>query len=348
MNLVKSSVRIDWIDVAKGMAILMVTAFHANNVLGWARVDTGQSEELHNFLSSCRMPLFFTVSGFFAHSALNGTWHSLWRRRLELYIWLFILWSTLFWLFAKVIPLDNDPTFGADLQDLIKAIVRPIVFIWFLWCLAVFFVFAKLTARVDSRVMLPAVLVISLIGFVIRMMPVQQGVLGFFQGSLAYVNALSYFIFFWAGTRYRDRILSLVPDGIGRVSIALMAFVACRWGSLHVDSLLVRSSLRLLAAFAGVLLLLSVAKGIYRFVPKLGDWFRSVGSRTIPLYVLQIPVMWSVVVALGIRDFDFGHLQSFIHLPLALLAVGIINIIDKAATRLKLSWLFESPRTMAA
>lgn len=344
MSVEQPTSRIEWIDVAKGVAIMMVTAFHANMVVEWSQVDTGFSKNLHSFLSSFRMPLFFTVSGLFAKSSVKGSWPSLWNRRLETYIWLFLLWSTAFWLFANVFPLENDPTFGTEIEDLLKAILRPIAFIWFLWCLAVFFVVTKLTYKINSRIMLPSLVALSIAGFMLRQSPPQQGLLGFIQGSLAYINALSYLIFFWAASRYGNFIVSAVPASPKSIALLVLAFTLCRYGSLKIEPAVLRSLLTLMAACAGVLLLLSASRGCSVFFPKIGDYLRAVGARTVPLYVLQIPVMWVLVFPFAGRDLGIDDFGTLLYIPLALLAILIIQGIDNLTIRLNLYWLFASPR----
>jgi fucose 4-O-acetylase-like acetyltransferase len=327
----------------------MVTAFHSNGALEAVNVDTGASDDLHGFLSSFRMPLFFTASGMFASSAVKGSWGSLWKRRLETLAWLFFLWSVALWLFAKVIPLDSDPTFGDELSNLLKALIRPSEGIWFLWCLVVFYTFTKLGRLVDDRIVLPGVVALSLAGFVIKGAPAQHGVLGFVQGSLAYVNAASYLVFFWAGFRYKDLIVEKVPTTARQVLLAVVVFAFCRWGSLSAELLIARAALRFLAACVGVLLLLSLAKGCFHFVPWLAKWLSAIGGRTVPLYVLQVPIIWTIVVLLADQAngvTDGGVVAGLLHIPLALSVMGVVQLIDLSATRLGALWLFTSPRAM--
>jgi uncharacterized membrane protein YcfT len=328
------------------MAIMMVTLLHADMVLGWAYVDTGVSTEVHRFLISFRMPLFFTVSGFFASSAINGTWSSLWKRRLETYIWLFLLWSTAIWLFAKILPFSQDPTFGKEALDLIKSIVRPIAFIWFLWCLAVFYIVAKLVRRVDQRAVLAAFVVLSVTGLILPKLKVEHVFFNFFVGSLAYVNALVYLLFFWAGCQYRERIVSQVPKTSKQLISIFLVFAVSKLAAHFADvPIVVTAVLNLLSACAGLLLLLSVARGCVHFAPRVANMLRAVGARTVPLYVMQVPIMWILVTPLRSPNAYVDAYGGLIHIPLALLTVYVVKIVDVLATRMKLTWLFASPRT---
>lgn len=344
----QATMRIGWIDVAKGLAIIMVTAFHANAALEGVDVDTGASDDLHRFLNSFRMPLFFMVSGFFASSAVKGSWSSLWTRRLETLVWLFFLWSALLWLFAEVITLESAPTFNPKLSTLLKGLIRPSESIWFLWCLVVFYTFTKLVRAISDRIVLPGVIVLAIAGFVLKQAPAQQGLLGFVQGSLAYVNAASYLVFFWAGFKNKDFIISKVPTTATQVLLAIAIFALCRWGSLSADFLIAKAVLRFSAAWAGVFILLSLAKGLFHFAPMLAKWLSTIGARTVPLYVLQVPIMWTLVVVFADRVGDGGGLAGWLHVPLALFAIGIVQVVDASATRSGALWLFESPRAMLA
>ncbi|WP_156363396.1 acyltransferase family protein, partial [Sphingomonas sp. Leaf30] len=156
--------RIEWIDVAKGMAILMVTLLHANFVVSRSGIDTSFSADIHDFLELVRMPLFFLVSGFFASSSIRSSWKNLWNRRIAQYIWLFLIWSTIMWLLSRVPAFEGDPAFPEDFISLLKTIVRPLSFIWFLWCLPVYFISAKLIQRINHRFVLVALIAISILG----------------------------------------------------------------------------------------------------------------------------------------------------------------------------------------
>ncbi|RYF50285.1 MAG: hypothetical protein EOO38_06015, partial [Cytophagaceae bacterium] len=277
--------RVEWVDVAKGIAILLVTLFHADMVLGWEGYDTGFSADANKFLQPIRMPLFFTVSGIFAASAIAGTWSNLWNKRISLYIWLFLVWSTIYWLFAKFNPVSYDPTFGQSVIDLIKSIIRPIVFIWFLWVLAVFFISAKLLRNIPSKVVLVLTVFASVLGFFLSSIKSDNSTLKFVVGSLAYLNALRYFCFFWFAATYRHLVIKHIPHKTVPVLALVAAFVILQVASYINDVTAIDAFISFSAAVCAVLVMLSFSQWVANRKNLLTIGLSYLGKNTIPLYV---------------------------------------------------------------
>jgi uncharacterized membrane protein YcfT len=69
--------RIGWVDAAKGLAILLVALYHAQQFLRFAGVGSPLWRAFDGLLQTLRMPLFFTTAGLFATRYLQGTWRVL-------------------------------------------------------------------------------------------------------------------------------------------------------------------------------------------------------------------------------------------------------------------------------
>jgi fucose 4-O-acetylase-like acetyltransferase len=335
--------RIEWIDVAKGMAILMVTLLHANLVVSLSGIDTFFSADIHEFLEPVRMPLFFLVSGFFASSSIRSSWKSLWNRRIAQYIWLLVIWSTIMWLLSKVPAFEGDPAFPADFISFLKTIVRPFSFIWFLWCLPVYFISAKLIQRINRRFVLVALTAVSVLGFALSELRNQDGLIDFIVASKAYTGALKFFLFFWAATQYRNEILARVPKSVVYATVLAVAFATCVMILWYSDQAAVDAFVSVPAAAAGVLLLLALAKVTHRSLPWGAAKLRSMGARTVPLYVTQMPVLMLLVLPLKGVDSLTPPVASLVHLPLAWIAILSAALISRFADALNLSWLFTAP-----
>ena len=63
--------RIDWIDAAKAVSILLVVFHHSELISGAVGLKWGIYERLDALFGPIRMPLFFTVSGIFAAKAVS-------------------------------------------------------------------------------------------------------------------------------------------------------------------------------------------------------------------------------------------------------------------------------------
>lgn len=95
----EAPVRLDWVDVAKAAAIVLVVVYHVA-LTGTAYLLPGSSDwgaefwrGVSRYLLPVRMPLFFLVSGVLAKAALARPWHLLWRPKVGNLLWPFALWS---------------------------------------------------------------------------------------------------------------------------------------------------------------------------------------------------------------------------------------------------------------
>ena len=88
--------RIDWIDCAKGFGILCVIIGH-----------TPISKDLHNFIYSFHMPLFFLLSGFFFLKKQH-TWREEFKNKFKTLIVPFVIFNLITFCFYKMlVPVLN-------------------------------------------------------------------------------------------------------------------------------------------------------------------------------------------------------------------------------------------------
>jgi uncharacterized membrane protein YcfT len=325
------------------MAILMVTLYHADTVLGKIDIDTGIAGDTHLFLRPLRMPLFFSVSGLFAFSAITGSYTNLWNRRLRQYIWLLVLWTCIMWMFGKLPIFSDDPAYPRDITSLIKNIIRPLGNIWFLWCLPLYFIAAKLMRQFYPRVVVGILCLLSIAAFFVDRADLQGGLLGYVKTNIAILSAPKFFVFFWASANYRDKVLSWVPSGIKHCLLLIMAFVACRGLVLYFDKPLVTAFLSLPSAGLGVLLLMSFSKMVPHIASGVASPLRALGTQTVPLYVIQMPLMVLLVSPLEGNVNGSPAIGILLHILLALAAVLTAQILASLAEKLHFNWLFDAP-----
>lgn len=146
----------EWIDFAKGVAIILVVLYHCGlflSELGLAE-GTGRIRSLLNFYP---MPLFFFVAGLTSRRMLTWTLPDLWRRRLLTLVYLYVLWSLLRVAFYLVVPplrsTERDPT---DPLSIALLPVLPSSSYWFVWALAIFTLVAWLLRKVPPVVQVVA------------------------------------------------------------------------------------------------------------------------------------------------------------------------------------------------
>ena len=130
-----STTRTDWIDAAKGAAILLVVIGHAwRAIAGRNLISPDLFQAVDARIYAFHMPVFFALSGMFlTRSLVNKSTSAFIASRLKRLIWPMILWTYLF-LGAQLLAggLANNPVNARDLM------VSPIpgrLHLWFLWAL---------------------------------------------------------------------------------------------------------------------------------------------------------------------------------------------------------------------
>lgn len=130
-----------WVDMAKGIAIVLVVFYHAvmfASELGirnpWDRINTA--------LDTFRMPLFFFMSGLMATRAVQLEYSVLFRRRMLRLLHLYIVWCTLQWLFFRALPPFTLDRRRPSLDELLGIFVVPNANLWFIYALPIFFTLA--------------------------------------------------------------------------------------------------------------------------------------------------------------------------------------------------------------
>src|SRR5579864_4451385 len=102
-----SSGRVDWVDYAKGICIIMVVMMHS--VLG-VELAAGQTGFMHlvvAFAKPFRMPDFFLISGLFLPLVIDRDWRTYLDRKVMHFAYFYVLWVTIQFGFKA-------PAFAAD------------------------------------------------------------------------------------------------------------------------------------------------------------------------------------------------------------------------------------------
>lgn len=136
--------RIDWVDYAKGICIVMVVMMHS--VLG-VELAAGQTGFMHlvvMFAKPFRMPDFFLISGLFLAVVIDRDWRTYLDRKVVHFAYFYLLWVTIQFGFKA-------PSFAAESgwahvgYLYLESFVEPFGTLWFIYLLPVFFVVTKLT-----------------------------------------------------------------------------------------------------------------------------------------------------------------------------------------------------------
>ena len=137
--------RIDWVDYAKGICIIMVVMMHSVLGVEAAAGQTGFMHHVVEFARPFRMPDFFLISGLFLARVIDRDWRTYLDRKVVHFAYFYVLWVTMqFGFKAPVLrqPRRLDP-YRLALSGILH---RPFGTLWFIYLLPVFFVVTKADA----------------------------------------------------------------------------------------------------------------------------------------------------------------------------------------------------------
>ncbi|MDO9059444.1 MAG: acyltransferase family protein, partial [Bradyrhizobium sp.] len=145
--------RIDWVDYAKGICIVLVVMMHS--VLG-VEAATGQTGFMHflvAFAKPFRMPDFFLISGLFLAVVIDRDWRTYLDRKVVHFAYFYLLWVTIQFGFKA-------PSFAAEAGwahvglIYLQSLIEPFGTLWFIYLLPVFFVVTKATRHLPPLAIL--------------------------------------------------------------------------------------------------------------------------------------------------------------------------------------------------
>ncbi|MCK1712276.1 MULTISPECIES: acyltransferase family protein [unclassified Bradyrhizobium] len=142
-----AAARVDWIDYAKGICIVMVVMMHSVLGVELAAGETGFMHVLVAFAKPFRMPDFFLISGLFLPLVIDRDWRTYLDRKVVHFAYFYVVWVTI--QFAFKAPASAAETSWRDAGLLyLGSFVEPFGTLWFIYLLPIFFVVTKLTRRI--------------------------------------------------------------------------------------------------------------------------------------------------------------------------------------------------------
>lgn len=323
--------RIEWVDTGRGIAIVLVALFHSTNWIIGVGVNVEYWRTINEVLSSLRMPLFFTLSGLFAAKWLQAGWGQLWAVKVRLFLWVFLLWEVIG---SAAFTLGMTMTGQrVGLRDiLIGLVVSPVMprfELWFIWALALLFLFAKAIRRIDYRIQLGVTGIVSM-----------AALSGWEGPNVGWEGLAKYAFFFLSGLYLRRWIM-----GYGELRkpwLLGMALVA--WAVISVGLSLL--GLRDIFGLYFVNCLLGVVGGIAlsRALLRLGA-LTMLGGRTLPVYLAHTPfviIISFLISQLGLVS-SANAIAPIAPVLVAGIAVTLALGLNRVARRAPLLYLFEPP-----
>ena len=295
--------RLIWADSLKGWLMLLVIFGHAIQSTFGADCD---SNHVWNLIYSFHMPAFMAVSGWLAYRGnvsskpINTDWGGYLdvckRRSFQLLV-PFFAWSLMRFM------LSGD----YSIVHLIKIVIRPDAYFWFLWVLFWICVIFNLAQLVASKLKVKEmVLILGTCLLLFGVMVVMEiRVLGF--QFLAY-----YFLFYTLGYclhKYEDvALLKGLSKPFALVVLTILwAFLAWGWtmhglpswmpAIPHVPSALLQYAYRGFTALVAILVLVGISPKVLNSTSRLNKMICKLGVVSLGLYVVHLSIMGYVVTA---------------------------------------------------
>jgi fucose 4-O-acetylase-like acetyltransferase len=282
--------RVEWIDIARGIGIILVIYAHALRglIAAHAYPASTASTLQDSVIYSFHMPLFFFLSGLFAVRARTGKRAAFFTSRLRLIVYPYFLWSilqgVLSILMSKVV---NHPT---EWADLLRILWSPIDQFWFLYTLLL----CQLTLLLPGRYTL-AVLTLAMVGIYVE-----------YGNADIVIRSGKFLVFFTAGAYLTARRASTLLARQWRslaIGVTMAVLFALVYWTGYSDAIALPPILQYyLLGFLGIIATICISAMIGRG----GGVLAALGGASMPIYLMHV-----IVVA------GFRTLVTKAHVPLA-------------------------------
>jgi len=330
--------RSGWIDVARGLSILLVVMLHSS--LGVSKVLGAPNwlEHIVAFAKPFRMPAFFILTGMLSVRADSFGWRDFIDRKLIRFIYFYFLWAYLILLIKNFAPSNPDGT--ALAQQAVNVLIEPSGSLWYIYLLPILF----LTARIFGKEWTPAGLLLAIPLHLLASGHLAEdrfALMSTWTGRMALDSYALFLVFFMGGRFFRaqfELLANWVPTARGRAAILITL-----WGGANLFflklGLIYHTGGLLLAGFTGAAALVMISALISdnrRF-----QWLAYCGRHALPIYlafVLPMGVIRTILI-------DVGWLTSgtIISLVVWAGAIGFPLLLEFLVRGTRASFLFSRP-----
>ena len=205
---VRTASRVDWVDYAKGICIILVVMMHSTLGVEKAAGDVSWLSPFIAWARPFRMPDFFLISGLFLASRIDRPWRSYLDSKVMHFAYFYVLWMTIQYLTKGYGIYQAEGVSGA-LGAYLLGFVQPYGTLWFIYMLAVFFVVVKALRNISPVLVIAA-------AAVLEMAPVHTG-------WLLVDEFASRFVYFYAGYWLAARVFAYAEGASRKSALALLA-----------------------------------------------------------------------------------------------------------------------------
>lgn len=262
--------RLDWVDYAKGICIIMVVMMHSTLGVEAAVGREGFMHAVVEFAKPFRMPDFFLISGLFLARVIDRDWRTYIDRKVVHFAYFYVLWVTIQFAFKA-------PAFAAEHGWLdvgrlyLLSFIDPFGTLWFIYLLPIFFVVTKLTQRAP-------VAAIWIVGAALETARIHTG-------WMVIDEFAARFVYFYSGYLLATFVFSFARDVQAHAAVALIgiALWAMINGAATYAGVTDWPLLSLAFGFAGCAAIVAVSALLAKM--RLLDWIRFCGEHSLVVYL---------------------------------------------------------------
>ena len=178
--------RIDWVDKAKGICIILVVMMHTTLGLERELGSIGWMHSVVEFAKPFRMPDFFLISGLFLAATIDRPWRLYLDRKVLHFFYFYVLWVVIQFAFKMPFMIADGMTPAMAVRLLLFTFIQPFGTLWFIYMLPIFFVLTKVYRTLPWALFTTAV--------ILQILPIDTTVL---FGQLASVLNVEPFENYW-------------------------------------------------------------------------------------------------------------------------------------------------------
>ncbi|MFB9262882.1 acyltransferase family protein [Bradyrhizobium erythrophlei] len=202
--------RVDWVDYAKGICIVMVVMMHSVLGVEKAADQTGFMHVFVAFAKPFRMPDFFLISGLFLSVVIDRDWRTYLDRKVMHFAYFYVLWVTIQFGF-KAPSLAAESGWSQVGLMYLESFIEPFGTLWFIYLLPIFFVVTKLTRNVHP--------------FVIWLLAAALEMTHLATGWTVIDEFCARFVYFYTGYILADYVFALSDRARAQPALALIGLV---------------------------------------------------------------------------------------------------------------------------
>ncbi|PJJ62062.1 acyltransferase family protein [Compostimonas suwonensis] len=332
--------RLIWVDAARGLCVVAVVMLHfrifvygelsppSNGIAVWTQFT--------EFFGGFRLPLLFAISGLVVSQRVRNGWSD--RRnlaRVASTYWIYAVWLCVFGLMSAIVVGHNVPFRVNSWGSFFSQLLVPDTTLWFVFALVLYLVLLTSLRRVHPAIVLGGLALVSIV----------SGLVPEEDAEALWLHVVYYAVFFAVGVYLRPALEWFATNELWAKSVAALGlFIICEklW-ELTSQGDMVESTARLFRDAAAIVLATTVVALASR-LPVFARTASAIGRQTLPVFILQLPVIWVLVLLPVVEDSLTIPLVRYTAPILGTIVIVVVSLlVHRFMLRTPLRHLFQLP-----